>query len=393
MFTKKAKGLALAIGATALVGAAVSSGGSASADPKQYDAPFVLVGSDTTQDIMNAFAGFENGVSYTPLQSDAASGQKQIVSWDATANGLTTTCITTRTGGPSFNRPNGSGSGRTALLQAYTAGGTTSVSNCGTGTTSPSGQISGARSSSLSGTAGTTLAYVPFARDAMSFAFYRKAGSPVTTLTEAQMKTIFTTQAGLDVDPDGAGPLAAVKIFGCDIQSGSGTGQFWRQKIQGTQTPQFTATTVCDDYIPVGGGTPFATGAPGDAQEQDGDGLVIRGDAVDAQYPGAQVIIGMSVGGYIGKANGAAKGGMPTTVGIGTISDIAGGVSPVVDNTTPSSPVASTGQTGRPNLVGDSTFYAAGYGRDLYNAAVTIKKFGFTELATCGDSTTIIRGA
>lgn len=430
MFTKKAKGLALAIGATALVGAAVTSGGSASADPKQYDAPFVLVGSDTTQDLMNAFAGFENGTAYSPLASDAASGQKQIVSWDATANGLTTTCITTRTGGPSFNRPNGSGAGRTALLAAYTGGGTTSVSNCGTGTTSPSGQISGARSSSLSGTAGTTLAYVPFARDALSFGFYRKAGSPVTSLSVAQLQQIFTTQAGVDIDPDGAGPLAAVKIFGCDIQSGSGTGQTWRTKMQGTSTPQFTATTVCDDYIPVGGGTAFAAGAPGDSQENDGDALVTRGDAVDAQYPGAQVIIGFSVGGYIGKANLAARGGMPTTVGIGIISDIASGVSPIVDNTTPASPVASDGTVGRPNLIGNTSFYASSYGRDLYNvfptsvinsafgndalkqifkdtdataannalicqtsAVTTIKKFGFLDLATCGDSTSVIRGA
>lgn len=430
MFTKKAKGLALAIGATALVGAAVTSGGSASADPKQYDAPFVLVGSDTTQDVMNAFAGFENGINYTPLQSDSATGQKQIVSWDATANGLTTTCITTRTGGPSFNRPNGSGAGRTALLAAFTAGATTSVSNCGTGTTSPSGQISGARSSSLSSTAGTTLAYVPFARDALSFGFYRKAGSPVTALSVAQLQQIFTTQAGVDIDPDGAGPLAAVKIFGCDIQSGSGTGQTWRTRMQGTATPQFTATTVCDDYIPVGGGTPFASPAPGDSQETDGDGLVLRGDAVDAQYPGAQVIIGMSVGNYIGKANGVARGGMPTTVGIGTITDIATGVSPILDNTVPATPTDSTGQTGRPNLVGNSTFYASSYGRDLYNvfpasvinsafgndalkqifkdtdataannalicqpaAATTIRAFGFTTLTTCGDSTSTLRGA
>ena len=156
--TKKAKSLAFAVAATALIGAAASAGGNASADPKQYDAPFVAVGSDTTQDIVNAFAGFENGVNYTPLQTDAATGQKQLVSWNATANGLTTTCITSRTGGPSFNRPNGSGAGRTALLSTITAGGTTSNSNCGTGTTSASGQISFARSSSLSGTAGTTLA-------------------------------------------------------------------------------------------------------------------------------------------------------------------------------------------------------------------------------------------
>ena len=391
--TKKAKSLAFAVAATALIGAAASAGGNASADPKQYDAPFVAVGSDTTQDLMNAFAGFENGVNYTPLQTDAATGQKQIVSWDATANGLTTTCITARTGGPSFNRPNGSGAGRTALLSTITGGGTTSNTNCGTGTTSASGQISFARSSSLSGTAGTTLAYVPIARDALSFGVYRKTGAPVTSLTSAQLTQIFTTAAGVTI--------GGVKIYGCDIQSGSGTGQTWRQKLTGATTP-LTTTTVCDGAINPGTGLAF-----GAAQENDGDGLVARGDAVDAIDPGAQVIVGFSVGGFIGKANGVARGGMPTSVSIGTISDI-----------TVNNPVTGT----VPNLVGDSTFYASTFGRDIYNvfpasvinsafgndaikqlfkgatskaclATATIQKFGFLPIATCGDSTTIIRGA
>lgn len=390
--TKKAKGLSLALAAIALVGAAVSTGDSASADPKQYDAPFVGVGSDTTQDLINAFAGFENGVNYTPLQTDSATGQKQLVSWDATAGGLTTTCITSRTGGPSFNRPNGSGAGRTALLTTITAGGTTSNTNCGTGTTSASGQISFARSSSLSGTAGTTLAYVPFARDALSFGYYRKTGTPVTSLTVAQLQQIFTTAAGVTI--------GGVKIYGCDIQSGSGTGQVWRTNMKGS-TSVFTTTTVCDGAIDPATGLAF-----GGSQENDGDALVARGDAVDAIDPGAQVIIGFSVGGYIGKANGAARGGMPTTVGIGTISDLSA-----------NNPVTGT----RPNLVGDSAFYATAYGRDLYNvfpatvinsafgndaikqlfkgstsqvcqATTTIQKFGFLALGTCGDSTTL-RGA
>ncbi|MFZ4720815.1 MAG: hypothetical protein ACOYMR_15425 [Ilumatobacteraceae bacterium] len=390
MHTKKAKAFAFAIAATALVGAAVTAGDHASADPKQYDAPFVGVGSDTTQDIMNAFSGFENGLNYTPLQSDSATGQKQIVSWDATANGLTTTCITTRTGGPSFNRPNGSGAGRTAVLSTITSGGTTSVSNCGTGTTSASGQLSFARSSSLSGTAGTTLAYVPFARDALSFGYYRKAGAPVTSLTTTELTSIFGSATGAVV--------GGVRIYGCDIQLGSGTGQTWRTKVGGVSGTALGTTSVCDN---AGGGL---------AQENDGDGLVTRGDGVDAIDPGAQVIIGFSVGGYIGKANGVARGGMPTTVGIGTISNISA-----------NNPIVGDQVTGRPNLTGDTTFYATSFGRDIYNvfpasvinsafgndaikqifkgatsqlclATTTIQKFGFQTLGTCGDSTTL-RGA
>lgn len=391
--TKKAKGLALALAAISIVGAAASAGSTASADPKQYDAPFVGVGSDTTQDLFNAFAGFENGVNYPPLQTDAATGQKQLVSWDATAGGLTTTCITTRTGGPSFNRPNGSGAGRSALLSTITAGGTTSNTNCGTGTTSASGQLSFARSSSLStATANTNLAYVPFARDALSFGYYRKAGSPVTSLTVAQLQAIFGSATGATI--------GGVKIYGCDIQSSSGTGTTWRTKM-GAAAP-FTTTTVCDGAINPATGSAFGT-----SQENDGDALVARGDAVDAVDAGAQVIIGFSVGGYIGKANGVARGGMPTTVGIGTISDVSA-----------NNPVTGT----IPNLVGDSTYYATSYGRDLYNvlpnsvinsafgndaikqifkgstslvctSTARIQSFGFLPVATCGDSTTLLRSS
>ena len=215
----------------------------------------------------------------------------------------------------------------------------------------------------------------------------------MTSLTSAQLTQIFTTAAGVTI--------GGVKIYGCDIQSGSGTGQTWRQKLTGSQNP-LTTTTVCDGAIDPATGVAF-----GGAQEQDGFGLVARGDAVDAIDPGAQVIVGMSVGGYIAKVNNVSAGGMPTTVTIGTISDIS------VNN-----PVTGTA----PNLVGDTAFYASTFGRDLYNvlpasvinsafgndaikqmfkgatskvclATVTIQKFGFLPLATCGDSTTLLRGA
>jgi hypothetical protein len=413
--SRKSKGLAVALAATALLGTALS-GGAAKADSLQYSAPFVGVGSDTTQDILNAFQGYSNGVYYTPVHSDVASGSKVLTSWDATDAGSTTSCIAARTGGPSFNRPNGSGSGRTALLAAITTGGTTSVSNCGAGTTSPSGQISFARSSSLSGTAGTTLAYVPFARDALSYAAYRAAGSPVLDLSTTELNQIFTTPAGVDIVRGTAPNTVTTRVLGCGIQSGSGTGTTWQGFVTGnTATYQ---TTVCDGLI-----DPATGVAVGRSQENDGPGLVLRGNLANTAVAGTQVIIGFSVGNFIAISNGVAPGTMPATVLMGANPAVAAGVSPIVGTI--------------PNLTGNAAYYSSSFGRDLYNVlpatvinsplgngaikqifkstfnapvppatvgtilvpseickqGTTIEKFGFLQLPNCGDSTSIIRGA
>ena len=388
------KRVALVIAASAVLGSSFT-GGSASADPKQFDAPFIGVGSDTTQDVLNAFAGFSNGINYVPLQTSSGTGFKQISSWDATSNGLTTTCISTKTGGPSFNRPNGSGSGRTALLSAF-SGGTTSVTNCGAGTTSASGQIQFARSSSLSGTGGTTMAYVPFARDGLSYGAYRQNGSPVLDLSTTELNQIFTTPAGVDI----VRGATTVRVIGCGIQPGSGTGTTWQLFVTAASTTY--QTTVCDNYI-----NPATTLAVGRSQETDGPALVVRGDIADSLNDGAQVIIGFSVGNYVAILNGRSPGTMPSTVVMGAISNIAGGISPVVGSAAPFS--------------GSSTFYATAFGRDLYNvfqasvinsafgndgikemfkgggsqvciATGTIQLFGFQPVSNCGDSTTL-RGA
>ncbi|MCU0311593.1 MAG: hypothetical protein MUE36_11720, partial [Acidimicrobiales bacterium] len=88
------------------------------ADPQQQSG-LVGVGSDTTQGLMNAYAGFSNGINYTPLQSSVASGQRQIVSFDATNPSATgDRCITTKVKSATIYRPNGSGSGRNALSRS-----------------------------------------------------------------------------------------------------------------------------------------------------------------------------------------------------------------------------------------------------------------------------------
>src|SRR5688500_17922021 len=111
--SSKKRRLALGAILAATLGATLTSG-SANADPKQYSA-FVGVGSDTTQDVTNALAGFTNGVSYAPISSGAATGHRQLISFDAfPPAGVSGTCITSKLGGPTYTRPNGSTGGRKA---------------------------------------------------------------------------------------------------------------------------------------------------------------------------------------------------------------------------------------------------------------------------------------
>ncbi len=321
-------------------------GGSASADPKQLTA-FVGTGSDTTQDVMNALAGHSNGSNYTPAQSSVASGQRQLISFNATniGTGVSDDCITPKVGGPTFLRPNGSTNGLRALSRAMDGGGWGSPA-CG-GQTDVSGLVDFARSSSpTSNAAATDLTYIPFGRDAVSFAYYRAggAGGPVTSLTRPQLTSLYTT--GSLVVSNGT---ENVTIIPCGIQTGSGTFTFWNTVHNATATEN-AATTVCNNL----GGT-------GRVQEHDAAGLKAKGDLAAA---GVQVVIGFSAANYIAKSNGVAIGN-PTTfnVGIGSISDNGAGVN--LGN-----PIAA-GSTA-PNLLPASSFYSSSiFGRDVYNVLPT----------------------
>ena len=106
--------------------------GAAHADPPSTTG-LVGVGADVTQDLFDAYTGASPppGLSgntqastfYTPLHSSDATDDFTIQSFDASPFGGTTTspgCITTKTGGPSFDRPNSTTNGITALFDAAT---------------------------------------------------------------------------------------------------------------------------------------------------------------------------------------------------------------------------------------------------------------------------------
>ncbi|MGY4982773.1 Ig-like domain repeat protein [Streptomyces sp. 900105755] len=176
----------------AFVAAAVVAGGIALASPAVADPDagafrqLVGVGSDTTQDVLNALAGDTiNGTSYSATAVKSADGAG-IASYDAIepGTGSTSSKITTRSSGTAFARPNGSGAGRIALSESLTG-----VKDS-TGA-SVKDQVDFARSSGGPSASGTTLTYIPMARDAVGVAV---KGSALDTLTVDQLREIYTGQ-------------------------------------------------------------------------------------------------------------------------------------------------------------------------------------------------------
>ncbi|MDT0466767.1 Ig-like domain repeat protein [Streptomyces gibsoniae] len=306
----------------ALVAAAVVAGGLALASPASADPTppgtfrqLVGVGSDTTQDVLNALAGDTvNGKSYAASAVKSADGAG-IASYDAIepGTGSTTSNIKTRTNGPSFQRPNGSGKGRLALSESLTGDKFPDSSGVGI-----QGQVDFARSSSGPSTSGTTFTYIPFARDAVGVAV---KGSALDTLTVDQLHDIYsgtlTTVNGQTVHP---------KI----PQSGSGTRKFFLSAIG------LTDATLSPNIPTV--------------QENQGDAALTEDGA----------LVPFSVGSWIAQNNGvspdfskdaAAAGGHLAAV---QLPGDTGATSPVTTVNGKLTPV-------------DGYFENATFGRDVYN--------------------------
>ena len=414
--TRKSKAIKVAAAAAALGSLAAigfAGGSPAQADPQQYKA-IIAVGSDTTQDVTNAFAGFSSGINYIPLQSTTAS-QTQIISFDAGA----TSCIATKTGAGLILRPNGSSGGRRALskiglgLSDWGAG-----SPCGG--KDVTGLINFARSSSgpaLQGTApnqvpdtGTDLTYVPFARDALSFAYYSADGTSETSTTQSNLTDIYT---------NGTGKIGTTPVIPCGIQTSSGTYGSWNTNVGVSGTVSEAGTAFCRGVL----GVPDATGR---LQEHNGPQLKIKGDIIAGNgttvpalqnslcdgikdgplvsCSGVQVIIGFSASQFVARSNGLADPAPGPGVGMGSIDN-----QPFVTGTAPSVTAVAAGYA-------NTTF-----GRDVYNvflspsiddtsnavlqslfvgpnsavclADTTVTNLGFIPLSNAACGTTTLRGS
>ncbi|MFN8028507.1 MAG: substrate-binding domain-containing protein [Acidimicrobiia bacterium] len=215
---KISKTVAAVVG-VGLVAAGLLTAGPASADPNGTPAgntrPLQGVGSDTTQNVMSDLA-----------DAITIGGVKVIASWDATGTGS----FTTRSGNAACTYPraeaNGSGNGRSRLLESLTSG------------NARSGCLDFSRSSSARGTftsggpaSATSMTWVPFASDASTVVVRADGGLP-RSYTLADLQSIYRCELVPDIYP-------------VLPQTGSGSRSFWLTTMNITEAQISAGTYPC----------------------------------------------------------------------------------------------------------------------------------------------------
>lgn len=356
--------------------------GTAGADPKQFEDPLVTMGSDTTQDILDAFTGEVNGSLFTPLRSSSTvsgagveTGRKQIASWravNADASGNPEQCVEPA-GGINVDRPNGSTNGQRALTAAFNGlGWGRSDVGCTSTYQNMAGLIHFARSSSGSNATTGDLTFVPFARDALQWAYSApSAGTAVSDLTTAEVQGLHTNSGGSAVLVKGG-----TRIIACRIQDGSGTYTSWGSNM-GLTVPSNatdkatleTSTGECRNAFDA-----VQIGING-IQEHDPVGLKDVCDRIRAGYtpagggspvaaqPNTECIIGYSAANWVAQFNGKGTRDLPITPTAATggafnIGTRDGGVAAYIIN-------------GPANAEPNLTYFGGSFGRDVYNVIPT----------------------
>ena len=199
--------LAVATG-TLGIASVLATTGSAQADPPSTTG-LVAVGADVTQDLWDAYNGASPApgnssaqptIFYTPLHSSDATDDVTVQSFDAFPFGGTTVtpgCITTKAGGPSFDRPNSTTAGLAALDDSINNVKFENTSGSCTNTpVSVTGQIDFARAARGEKITGTDLTFIPYARDGLGILYYDHGDHAIDTLTTAQLTSLYSSPTG-----------------------------------------------------------------------------------------------------------------------------------------------------------------------------------------------------
>jgi hypothetical protein len=330
----------------------VAGAGLATADPSGTPTyrPLAGVGSDTTQDVMNGLAkDIKDG-----------SGNLLLGSYDATG---TATIQTKATGCTGIPRPNGSGAGRTALLNSLNA-------NSGAG----DGCLQFARSSSLNTAASSpSLTYVPFATDAVSYAVTTASGIS-RQLNLADLTAMYhcdPTYVGSSTVP-ASNASNTFDVTPMLPQAGSGTRSFWEGKVGISDADVNNGVYPC-----------ILNGAKGGQTYEEHTGTLVDDKSVApfsiAQYDAQATSViadrrGRTVLGSIG--SGTAGGALASLTYPVTLN---GGfnVRRDVYNVIPTAQIGTAPYS--------SVF--VGTGSAICQDTATILKFGFAPSAACGDTT------
>jgi hypothetical protein len=310
--TRLAAVLAIATGTAGLASLTALSSTSAQADPLSTSA-YVGVGADVTQDFFSSLGGASAPDSattqfYIPLSSGTASDNRTIQSFDAFPTGgstVTPGCITTKLGGPSFDRPNSTTNGITALLAAINDTGWENTSaSCTNALVNVTGQIDFARAARGPKTTGSTLTFVPYGRDAVAYLYYDHGDGVLNSLTTSQLATIYSSTTGTT-------SIGADEVEGCLPISGSSP-----------RTNLESAIGVTDG---VAGAEAIAAGCAS-VQQNSGNAFWA---AIGSLPSGTDAIIPISAGDWIAQANGVAVDESNTArtngLDLGIVSDVTSG--------------------------------------------------------------------
>jgi hypothetical protein len=322
----------------------------AQADPASVSA-YAGVGADVTQDLYAGLGGESpappsTGTQFfTPLHSSSATNNLTIQSFDANPPGGTTLnpgCITTKVGGPSFDRPNSTTAGIAALLDAVNGTGWENASaSCTNTPVSVTGQIDFARAARGPKSGGTTLTFVPYGRDALGILIYDHGDGAINSLTTAELTALYSSSTGTTT-------IGGDTVDGCLTITGSTPRSNLESAIGVSDSTANTAATAAG-CAQIQQNSPnsfytFASGLPS----------------------GTDAVIPISVGSWIGQNNGVGVDRSSTAV--------AGGVTlAAVD----SLGVPTTGTA--PSLRPKTAYYqSTQYGYNVYTVLPTSKLSGFT---------------
>ena len=345
-----ATAVALASGAAGLA-TLVDFTSSAQADPS-FTSAYAGVGADVTQDVFAGLSGASPAPPtsatvnwYTPIHSSAATNNKTINSFDANPPGGTTTnpgCITTKLGGPSFDRPNSTTAGLAALLAAVTGSGYVNSSASCTGTAvNVTGQIDFARAARGPKTSGTTLTFIPYARDGLGVVYYDHGTGHLATLTTAQLASLYSSSTG-------TATIGGDTVYACLPISGSTPRSNLESAIGVSDTTASAAATAagCNNKIQNSGNDfySFASTLPA----------------------GSDAVIPISSGSWISQANNLA-------VDRSNLARAGGADLAAIDSL--GKPYTGSAPSEAPN----TTYYQSTlYGYNVYTVVPTAKLSGFT---------------
>ncbi|MFF2845171.1 hypothetical protein ACFVT5_02405 [Streptomyces sp. NPDC058001] len=225
------------VGAAVLGAAAVGVGLMAAPASADYTTPpfrpLAGVGSDTTQDVVNGLG---------EVAVDAG-GAKIVGSFDATGSAtITTKAAATAPHCTNIARPNGSSAGIDRLIADIN---NTTQSDC----------VDFARSSRGPSTAGNLLTFIPFGKDAVTYATDLGSTLP-TNLSVAQLQSIYRNCTFVDAGVTKTVSKALLP------QAGSGTRTYWLSSIGVSEAEIATAKAsgCVNDTIQEHDGTALATG-------------------------------------------------------------------------------------------------------------------------------------